>query len=155
MSEMLYCEVCPFHTNFGQFNLNRHRRVYNHYKKENKMENQMEQVWRSKDGKCTGSKEEVEAYLATLSPLGKMRFPYHGDATLRVFSNQGPFCVNNKAEVDALIAFANLTPLIQEALTAWNTDIRGWREEEMLLPENTTIQRLLLAYEEALKLVPR
>ena len=119
------------------------------------MEEQMEQVWRSKDGKCVGSKEEVEAYLASLSPLGKMRFPYHGDATLRVFSNQDPFCVNNKEEVGALVAFANLAPLIQKALTAWNTDIRGWRKEEMILPENTTIQKLLLAYEEALKLVPR
>ena len=119
------------------------------------MEEQMEQVWRSKDGKCVGSKEEVEAYLASLSPLGKMRFPYHGDATLRVFSNQDPFCVNNKEEVGALVAFANLAPLIHEALTAWNADIKTWRENIMILPENSTIQKLLLAYEEALKLVPR
>lgn len=121
---------------------------------ENNVDDQMEQVWRSKDGKCVGSKEEVEAYLASLSPLGKMRFPY---SVLTYGSIQDSLGSQELAipTRKALVAFANLAPLIHEALTAWNADIKTWRENIMILPENSTIQKLLLAYEEALKLVPR
>ena len=108
------------------------------------MNDQMEQVWRSKAGKCVGSKKEVEAYLATLSPLGGMRFPYvvFDDA---VFWTEGHYSerVTSK-DAKALVAFANLAPLIEK-----------WSEGRSKRVMDSAESSLLFAYEEALKLVPR
>ena len=116
------------------------------------MNDQMEQVWRSKDGQCTGSKEEVEAYLKSKNPLGKMRFPYNLNE-FYVYRSNGVMTPTKERE--AVVVFANLAPLIQEMLEAWDSDVKGWRERLMSEPENYTVQKLLLAYEEALKQVPQ
>ena len=121
------------------------------------MNDQMEQVWRSKDGQCTGSKEEVEAYLKSKNPLGKMRFPYHCSPGGYVSHNDG---YAEDKEMKALVAFANLGPLIQEIVTAWDGpsewDRREWRRcTEWTDPTLAKLQTLFLAYEEALKQVPQ
>jgi hypothetical protein len=130
--------------------------VLHGHKRENKMNDQMEQVWRSKDGKCVGSQEEVEAYLATLSPLGKMRFPYH-------VTTGGVICATNAAwprelelnEHIALVAFANLAPLYAAVIDEWDKDADNWRTYNWTLPCHVPTVKLLLAYEKALELVPR
>lgn len=116
------------------------------------MNNQMEQVWRSKDGQCTGSKEEVEAYLKSKNSLAGMRFPYtwkeiHPSCTIKEELANG--------ETAAFVAFANLAPLIQETLEAWDRQWApiNWRTHVM--SANAASQKLLLAYEEALKQVPQ
>lgn len=130
--------------------------------KGNKMEEQMEQVWRAKDGKggfITGSKEEVEAYLATLSPLGEMRFPYWVDGTGFIRDSSGDGVWGNADDAPmrkALIAFANLAPLYQPVIDAWTANNRNWRgRTNDILPAWSAARTLLLAYEEVLKLVPR
>ena len=148
----LYCQVPRCH--FASANLDELTAHLYEHKEKRKMNNQMEQVWRSKDGKCVGSQAEVEAYLATLSPLGKMRFPYYTSQEY-VFHGEVPYQIKiNNKELKALVAFANLAPLIQEALEDWDATDSGWRTREwsVLTPPTVT---LLLAYEEALKLVPR
>lgn len=133
--------------------------VLHGHKKENKMNDQMEQVWRSKDGKCVGSREEVEAYLATLSPLGKMRFPYWDcNGEVRTSDESGNWTLgrNGIADTAALVAFANLAPLIQKMLEGCNETESDWRDRPYPYSHAArSEQKLLLAYEEALKLVPR
>lgn len=118
------------------------------------MNDQMEQVWRSKDGAVTGSKEEVEAYLKSKNPLGKMQFPYRRLAAGIVVS--GPESESSTAlyeELDAALAFANLAPLIQEARDAWASYWGpGWWHAD---PSFQLTKNLFLAYEEALKQVPQ
>ena len=129
--------------------------VLHGHKKENKMNDQMEQVWRSKDGKCVGSKEKVEAYLATLSPLAKMWFPYFTNNG-GVFSSGGLYPSEwPKEEREAFVAFANLAKLYPAVIEAWDHDGNDWRTYEWTAPLYVETVRLLLAYEEALKLVPR
>lgn len=111
------------------------------------MNDQMEQVWRSKDGVCVGSQEEVEAYLETLNPLGKMRFPYR--AMNEFFMPE--------AEAEALVAFANLAPDIEKMRQTWDEQWPDWKAAELKFwaPHHLAAVQLLLAYEEALKEVPQ
>lgn len=126
--------------------------------KEKKMNDQMEQVWRSKDGQCTGSKEEVEAYLKTKNPLAGMRFPYRtkynaGTYSLTIHQAEDkPYAdYASKEEKEALVAFANLAPLIQELAESWEIN------PPQHIPFGTcdAIMQLLLAYDKALKQVPQ
>lgn len=114
------------------------------------MNDQMEQVWRSKDGRCTGSKEEVEAYLKSKNPLGKMQFPI-------TYGSMVDFQTAN-----AIVAFANLAPLIQKVLETWGKEsdnaFPGWRNANHTYRVSAgfiATTELLLAYEEALKQVPQ
>jgi hypothetical protein len=124
-------------------------------KKEKKMnEDQMEQVWRCKDGKggvFTGSKEEVEAYLKSKNPLRKMQFPYKA-----VGGDLEP--EDSSWERTAIVAFANLAPLIQELHKNWEKEWEpagNWRKDMMMSRWQDNLRTLLLAYEEALKQVPQ
>ena len=130
-----------------------------HLSKESIMNDQMEQVWRSKDGVKVGSKEEVEAYLATLSPLGKMRFPYWDcSGEVRTSNESGNWTLgrNGIADTAALVAFANLAPLFQPVIEAWDKEMSAWRTcAHWTEAHRSATRELLLAYEEALNLVPR
>ncbi len=146
----LYCNIgdCDWKTPAGPSDLTRHR--YKHRSKEEKMNDQMEQVWRSKDGQCTGSKEEVEAYLRRKSPLAGMRFPYLSESPYVMYqAGRGWKSGLGQEELDAVVAFANLAPLIQEwseagARYGWGS----WGERDLQ-------DKFWLAYKEALKQVPQ
>jgi len=117
------------------------------------MNDQMEQVWRSKDGAVTGSKEEVEAYLKGKNPLAGMRFPYHCSPGGYVSHVDG---YAEDKEMKGIVAFANLAPLIQPIVREWDKmKSVDWRTEEWHGEESKVIQKLLLAYEEAIKQVPQ
>lgn len=119
------------------------------------MNDQMEQIWRSKDGQCTGSKEEVEAYLKARNPLRGMRFPYYYSPSGGIMFEREPGygSLAGFEEKEAVVAFANLAPLIQKTLDHWNTWSPNWHTNTSLA--ETTQGKLLLAYEEALKQVPQ
>lgn len=124
--------------------------------RETKMDDQMEQVWRSKDGKVTGSREEVEAYLKSKNPLAKMNFPY-SVLTNGVIQGRYGSTEWEKPERVALVAFANLAPKIEEVRKAWNENIPRWQTKSLnsWASHNAYVVHLLFAYEEALKQVPQ
>lgn len=129
-----------------------------HYQKENNMEEQMEQVWRSKDGKVTGSKEEVEAYLKSKNPLAGMHFPYYYSPGAGIMTEYKPGygAPTELEEKNAVVAFANLAPLIEELRQAWeNYWGSEWRTRWHADKSMSGAKVLLLAYEEALKQVPQ
>jgi len=123
------------------------------------MNDQMEQVWRSKDGKCTGSKKEVEAYLASRSPLAGMDFPYRptpADYVCRSTQEKHQPVYAAGEELAAFVAFGNLAPLIEELLTQKDKQYFRWRGVKSTPDsENGAAQELAIAFEKACQLVPR
>lgn len=147
---MAYCISCNSYVDE-----NHQPHIFNkgHYQKDNNMEEQMEQVWRSKDGKVTGSKEEVEAYLKSKNPLAGMRFPYQRSSfSPALIRHNGEYAEDK--EVEAIAALANLAPLIQEAkkISEERADpITQWDYNDT----QRSLRNLFLAYEEVLKQVPQ
>lgn len=119
----------------------------------------MRLVYMSDDGKVhldaaiQGSDKAVQAYEEKKrDPLAKMRFPYevvghHGN----VIYGCDEMLV--RGDIHALVAFANLAPLIG-GLFADFTRNPEWRTENWN-GHGGLVQKLLLAYEEALELAKK
>jgi hypothetical protein len=74
------------------------------------------------DGVSFNDREMAELYEASLSPFGKMRFPYSRESLTHQIvrgDNIGTYIERN--ELDVLLGFANLAPLIAE----WRKSVRN------------------------------
>ena len=104
----------------------------------------------SDDGKCDGPEEKVKEYEEKQkSPLYGMHFPYawyEGDSIYR--AKEGPWAT--KAEREAILAFANLAPLIAR----WADWDYGILLEDRKSDLNARGE-LLRAFDEACKLIPK
>jgi len=117
-------------------------------------------AFNSDDGKLKGvSKEEALVYEEGLkNPLSRMRFPYSvSTADNQPYSHhlQGDFkggkpkWAADHEESNAILAFANLAPLIAECDKKYPDYRRDARWA------NTELGRLLTAYGEAVALIPK
>jgi len=107
----------------------------------------------SDDGKVHGTEAEVLAYEEGLkNPLGRMRFPYHVEATwpnenlLRIFGADR-ITANCHPEADVLVAFANLAPLLAE-----------WDEARFIMGGDRfedSVRALANGFREACALIPK
>lgn len=104
----------------------------------------------SDDGKCDGPEETVREYEEKQkSPLYGMHFPYAWDTGYLPYrAEEGPWAT--KAEREAILAFANLAPLIAE----WAEWDYGDDLEERKNDRNARGE-LLRAFDEACKLIPK
>jgi len=110
----------------------------------------MYQAFNSDDGKLKGvSKEEVEKYEEGLkNPLSRMRFPYDVDGGGYLCTDKGVLLdLTNGGERTALVAFANLAPLIAE----WIADNK-WEQMHPQMPGN---RNLWEGYKAAVALIPK
>ena len=97
----------------------------------------------SDDGKVTGTYEEVLAYEEGLkNPLGRMRFPYDKQGA----GGKGGSLAQIDAENAAILAFANLAPLI--------ADWRAEREEVMRELWTDVARALVEGFDAACALIP-
>ena len=110
----------------------------------------MYQAFNSDDGKLKGvSKEEAEKYEEGLkNPLSRMNFPY-SVLTSGVIQGRHGSVEWEKDERKALVAFANLAPLIAECDETYS----GYKLGGSLT--QTPLGRLLTAYDEAVALIPK
>ncbi len=105
-------------------------------------------LYRSDDGQKEGTREEVEAYEASLNPLAKFKFPWE-------VSDRGFMwnAVRNSAyrniSTEELCALLNLMPLVEELRQAIEKQVPQWRTADWQRDLDAT-QKLLLAYEKAL-----
>lgn len=102
----------------------------------------MKQVYISDDGKCQGDEATVATYEAGLkNPLAKMRFPYvtSRNNVIGMSTYTVDLARTSPDEFNALIAFANLAPLIQRCF-------------EYGMVANTPLIELQRAYNEACEL---
>jgi len=114
-------------------------------------------AFNSDDGNLKGvSKEEAEKYEEGLkNPLSRMHFPYEhyiessNDRYFHKIKRNSPRhdVALSKEEVSAVLAFANLAPLIAE----WVADNR-W---EQMHPQMSGNRNLLEGYKAAVTLIPK
>lgn len=117
----------------------------------------MKDVKISDDGKKVGTEAEVLAYeAAQAGPLRKMHFPYRVLFSGVVVGNGDDAIDWEKEERVALIAFANLAPLVEKIhKAAERTWPAYWREMDVAFITGeqtfslTELKKLLLAFEEA------
>ncbi len=107
----------------------------------------------SDDGKVTGTYEEVLAYEKGLkNPLSRLGFPYSREFSDRLaryphrVHRLGEDKVIDQSEMDILIAFANLAPLIAEWAEACK-----WEQMHPQMPGN---RNLWEGYKAAVALIP-
>ena len=113
----------------------------------------MYQAFNSDDGKLKGvSREEVERYEAGLkNPLSRMHFPYKYSQTYHNnihYSEDGCGIAVRDWELENLVAFANLAPLIGK----WDAEranlVAGNQFED-------AVRELSTAFREAAALIPK
>lgn len=104
-------------------------------------------LYRSDDGQKEGTREEVEAYEASLNPLAKFKFPWA--ITPSGWRNKEHEPVN---EMIAGIALLNLMPLVEDLRQAVARGVGvNWRDRSMYGGWGEEARALLLAYEKALE----
>ncbi len=102
----------------------------------------------SDDGKCEGTREEVEAYEASLNPLAKFKFPWHLGTGGAWLNKDNGFAVTNNAE--QATELLNLTPLVEELRQSFEESFPDWRTSDFDWRMNRDTRALILAYEKAL-----
>ena len=109
-------------------------------------------LYRSDDGQKEGTREEVEAYEASLNPLAKFKFPWRlsGDGSWRNTESGFAIAITSSGALTT-IKLLNLMPLVEELRQTFPSDFIDWRKDgRFFTPSNTKVQALLIAYEKAL-----
>lgn len=114
-------------------------------------------LYRSDDGKCEGTRQEVAAYERGLNPLAKFKFPWRMSAHGGWMNAEDNNALSEnttgrrirETEADA-IALLNLMPLVEELRQTFEVHWPEWRQGGFIAKSDTTTRNLLLAYEKAL-----
>ena len=107
-------------------------------------------LYRSDDGQKEGTREEVEAYEASLNPLAKFKFPWRLAADGSWRNTESSFAVTDLTTLTT-IELLNLMPLVEELrqkfLSVFGSE---WRTCYISSSSSSKARDLLLAYEKAL-----
>ncbi len=106
-------------------------------------------LYRSDDGQKEGTREEVEAYEASLNPLAKFKFPWHRESG-GLWENSNNDLALGQVTNNQAIALLNLMPLVEELRCSFSEAFPDWRVRHFDWRMNRDTRDLLLAYEKAL-----